>query len=83
MPRCVTTFSGAEFHSEKINEIKGLEAGLVAPEKDASVQLRRVRGVELAHHVLTNEDLPRRETWIGTPPELMRSSQTNRENTPS
>jgi hypothetical protein len=47
VPRCLTTSSAPEIHSEKINEIKALEAGLVAPEKDGSVPLRRVRGVEL------------------------------------
>jgi hypothetical protein len=46
-PRCVTTSSAPEIHSEKINEINAPEAGLVAPEKDGSVPLRRVRGVEL------------------------------------
>ena len=44
MPRCVTA---PKIHSEKINEIKGLEAGLVAPENEGSVPLRRVRDAEL------------------------------------
>lgn len=44
VPRGVTT---SKTHSENINEIKALKAGLVAPENEGSVPLRRVRDAEL------------------------------------
>jgi hypothetical protein len=44
VPRGVTP---PKNHSENINEIKALKAGLVAPKNEGSVPLRRVHGVEL------------------------------------
>jgi hypothetical protein len=58
-------------------------ASLIRTEDDsqrALVEVVALGNGGIRHHALTNEDLPRRETWIGTPPELMRSSQANRVN---